>query len=113
MLKELQVKNFAIIDDVKIKFEEGLNVLTGETGAGKTLIIEAINLLIGERADSSLIRSSEEKLMVQGFFDFSSNQEVINFLRNENIIAEDDPVDDIVISREVNQYFKKVIFMLY
>jgi len=111
MLKELQVKNFAIIDDVKIKFEEGLNILTGETGAGKTLIIEAINLLIGERADSNLIRSSEEKLLVQGFFDFGNNQEVINFLRNENIIAEDDPVDDIVISREVNKKGKNRAFM--
>jgi len=111
MLKELQVKNFAIIDDVKIKFEEGLNILTGETGAGKTLIIEAINLLIGERADSNLIRSSEEKLLVQGFFDFGNNQEVINFLRNENIIAEDDPVDDIVISREVNKKGKNRAFI--
>lgn len=111
MLKELQVKNFAIIDDVKIKFEEGLNILTGETGAGKTLIIEAINLLIGERADSSLIRSSEEKLLVQGFFDFRNNQEVINFLRNENIIAEDDPVDDTVVSREVNKKGKNRAFI--
>ena len=67
MLKELQVKNFAIIDDVKIAFEEGLNCLTGETGAGKTLIIEAINLLIGERADSGLIRENAEKYWSQGF----------------------------------------------
>ena len=60
MLKELYVKNFAIIDDVNIKFSSGLDILTGETGAGKTLIIEAINLLIGERADLNLIRENEE-----------------------------------------------------
>ncbi|MBU4450801.1 MAG: AAA family ATPase, partial [Actinobacteria bacterium] len=64
MLKELQVRNFAVIDDVTVKFGNGLNILTGETGAGKTLIIEAINLLIGERADSDLIRENEEKLIV-------------------------------------------------
>lgn len=69
MLKELQVRNFAVIDDVTVKFGNGLNILTGETGAGKTLIIEAINLLIGERADSDLIRENEEKLIVQGYFE--------------------------------------------
>jgi len=86
MLKELQVKNFAIIDDAVVKFEKGLNILTGETGAGKTLIIEAINLLIGERAESTLIRENEEKLIVQGYFDFSKNKEALNFLTNEKLI---------------------------
>ena len=73
MLKELQVKNFAIIDDARLRFQKGLNILTGETGAGKTLIIEAINLLIGERAANDLIRDSEDKLLVQGYFDFKDN----------------------------------------
>ncbi len=49
MLKELQVKNFALIDDITVSFGRGLNILSGETGAGKTLIIEAINMLLGER----------------------------------------------------------------
>ena len=111
MLKELQVKNFAIIDDVKIKFDKGLNILTGETGAGKTLIIEAINLLIGERANSELIRENEDRLLVQGYFDFSSNQAAVNFLKNENLISDDDLVDDIVISREVNRRGKNRAFI--
>src|SRR4030043_66429 len=80
MLKELQVKNFAIIDDVKIKFGKGLNILTGETGAGKTLIIEAINLLIGERADVDLIRDGSDDLLVQGYFDFRDNPAVLDYL---------------------------------
>ena len=111
MLKELQVRNFAVIDDVTVKFASGLNILTGETGAGKTLIIEAINLLIGERADSDLIRENEEKLIVQGYFDFSKNEKVLNFLKDENILYENDSTDDIVISREVNKLGKNRAFI--
>jgi len=111
MLKELQVRNFAVIDDVTVKFGNGLNILTGETGAGKTLIIEAINLLIGERADSDLIRENEEKLIVQGYFDFSKNEKVLNFLKDENILYENDSADDIVISREVNRLGKNRAFI--
>jgi DNA repair protein RecN (Recombination protein N) len=111
MLKELQVRNFAVIDDVTVKFGNGLNILTGETGAGKTLIIEAINLLIGERADSDLIRENEEKLVVQGYFDFSKNEKVLNFLKDENILYENDSSDDIVISREVNKLGKNRAFI--
>jgi DNA repair protein RecN (Recombination protein N) len=103
MLKELQVKNFAIIDDVKIKFGKGLNVLSGETGAGKTLVIEAINLLIGERADSELIREGREKLLVQGFFDFSNNNKVKNFLISNKLVDNEDFNTEIVISRELNR----------
>jgi len=103
MLKELQVKNFAIIDDAKIKFGSELNILTGETGAGKTLIIEALNLLIGERADSGLIRENEENLLVQGFFDFSGNLQVKDFLVKEGFVESGDVLDDIAISRELNK----------
>jgi DNA repair protein RecN (Recombination protein N) len=103
MLKELQVKNFAIIDDAKIKFSNGLNILTGETGAGKTLIIEALNLLIGERADSGLIRENEENLLVQGFFDFSNNLQVRDFLVKEGFVESEDALDDIAVSRELNR----------
>jgi len=111
MLKELQVRNFAVIDDITVKFGNGLNILTGETGAGKTLIIEAINLLIGERADNDLIRENEEKLIVQGYFDFSKNEKVLNFLKDENILYENDSADDIVISREVNKLGKNRAFI--
>jgi len=111
MLKELQVKNFAIIDDVKISFKEGLNCLTGETGAGKTLIIEAINLLIGERADSALIRENEEKLLVQGYFDFRDNAGARNFLLASNILEAEDFESDIVISRELNKTGKNKAFI--
>ena len=111
MLRELHVKNFAIIDDVKIDFGKGLNILSGETGAGKTLIIEAINLLTGERADSGLIREGKEKLLVQGFFDFKSNERAKDFLIRNNIIDEIDFDTDIVISRELNRTGKNKAFI--
>ena len=111
MLKELQVKNFAIIDDVKINFRNGLNILSGETGAGKTLIIEAINLLIGERAENGLIRDNEEKLLVQGYFDFSDNPTILNFLKSENLIDDEGSAGEVVISREVNRNAKNRAFI--
>ncbi|MCD4669903.1 MAG: AAA family ATPase, partial [Actinomycetia bacterium] len=111
MLKELQVKNFAIIDDIKINFGSGLNILSGETGAGKTLIIEAINLLIGERADSELIREDRDKLLVQGYFDFSSNNTVKEFLLKHNIVDAEDFQNDVVISRELSRTGKNKAFI--
>lgn len=111
MLKELQVRNFAIIDDARIKFQKGLNILTGETGAGKTLIIEAINLLMGERAAEDLIKDGEEKLLVQGFFDLRGNPHAINFLLSENLVANKKECDDIVITREVNRNGKNRAFI--
>ena len=86
MLVELRVLNYALIEDLTLIFNPGLNILSGETGAGKTLIIEAINLLIGERADSELIREDREKLLVQGYFDFSKNIAVKEFLLEHNIL---------------------------
>ncbi|MDD5622060.1 MAG: DNA repair protein RecN [Actinomycetota bacterium] len=111
MLKELQVKNFAIIDDVKIKFGRGLNILTGETGAGKTLIIEAINLLIGERADVDLIRDGADNLLVQGYFDFSNNPAVLDYLLYQNLIGKDDTSDEIAITREVTKIGRNRAFI--
>ena len=69
MLINLKVQNFAIIEDIEIDFKDGLTVLTGETGAGKSLIIDCIGLLLGERAASEMIRQGEEKAIVQGVFD--------------------------------------------
>ena len=69
MLKELRIKNLAIIDDLTVRFETGLNVLTGETGAGKSIIIDALGLALGDRAQSDMIRSGEKEASVQVFFD--------------------------------------------
>ena len=72
MLTKLKVQNFAIIEDIELDLKNGLTVLTGETGAGKSLIIDCISLLLGERAASEMIRQGEEKATVEGVFDNDS-----------------------------------------
>lgn len=69
MLKELRIKNLAIIDDLTVRFEAGLNVLTGETGAGKSIIVDALSLALGSRAQSDLVRSGEKEAIVQAYFE--------------------------------------------
>lgn len=69
MLRELWIKNLAIIDDLRVRFDAGLNVLTGETGAGKTIIIDALSLALGSRAQSDLVRAGEKEAVVQAYFE--------------------------------------------
>jgi DNA repair protein RecN (Recombination protein N) len=76
MLLELRIKHFAIIDELDLSFSKGFNVLTGETGAGKSIILNAVQLLLGDRASEELIRSSEEEASVEALFDISENREV-------------------------------------
>ena len=73
MLKELRIKNLAIIDDLAVRFESGLNVLTGETGAGKSIIVDALSLALGSRAHADLVRSGEREAMIQAYFDVEGN----------------------------------------
>ncbi len=73
MLKELRIKNLAIIDDLAVRFESGLNVLTGETGAGKSIIVDALSLALGSRAHADLVRSGEREAMIQAYFDAEGN----------------------------------------
>jgi DNA repair protein RecN (Recombination protein N) len=79
MLKELRIRNLAIIDDLKIRFEEGLNVLTGETGAGKSIIVDSLGLALGSRAQSDLIRSGEKEAVVQAYFEVRDGKELPDF----------------------------------
>ena len=68
MLTELTIINFAIIDELHLRFPPGFNVLTGETGAGKSIIIDAVSLLLGGRADTTLVRASTDRAQVEGIF---------------------------------------------
>ena len=69
MLKELSIRNFAIIDDLQIQFEPGLTILSGETGAGKSIIINAVNLILGSRASLDMIRSGADSAEIAALFD--------------------------------------------
>ena len=72
MLIELRVRDYAVIDDLSLQLNAGLNVLSGETGAGKSLIVGALSLLVGERASSLSVRKGAEKAVVEGVFDVTS-----------------------------------------
>ncbi len=76
MLQELRIKNFAIIDELNLSFSKGFNILTGETGAGKSIILNAVHLLLGDKATEELVRSSEEEASVEALFEISENPEV-------------------------------------
>jgi DNA repair protein RecN (Recombination protein N) len=88
MLREIHIKNFSIIDDTTIEFGEGFNVLTGETGAGKSIIINALSLALGERATGEFIRSGEKEAIIEAYFDVSPellNPSTQQFLEDSGI----------------------------
>lgn len=98
MLIDLHVKNFAIIDNININFKSGMTVLTGETGAGKTLIIDAIGLLFGKRASVDLIRHGEEKCIIEGVFS-EINEDIKSIFLELDIPFSDE--DYLIIKREI------------
>ena len=87
MLNELSIKNFAIIDDIRISFADGFSVLTGETGAGKSIIIEAVNLLLGSRASSDLVRSGCDHAELEAFFDIDDQSGAAEIMQKQGMDA--------------------------
>ncbi|MDD5791032.1 MAG: AAA family ATPase, partial [Erysipelotrichaceae bacterium] len=75
MLKSLYINNFALIDEISIDFDEGFNVFTGETGAGKSIIIEAISFLLRGKADLSVVKTNADKAIIEGVFHLGENDE--------------------------------------
>ncbi len=68
MLQSLSIKNYAIIEAVEIQFDKQLNIITGETGAGKSILLGAMNLILGKRAETNVLRNKEEKCLVEASF---------------------------------------------
>ena len=89
MLKELRVRNYAVIEDVRLEFGPGLTVLTGETGAGKSLVVGALSLLLGERATSEIVRAGAESASVEGRFDIGGHPQVAARCDEAGIDADD------------------------
>lgn len=90
MLQNLSIKQFAIIDELEIQFSDGLTVLSGETGAGKSIIIDAIGQLIGMRASSDFVRHGEKKAIIEGIFDIDNSIEAISILSELGIDIDED-----------------------
>src|SRR6478752_200059 len=97
MLTELRVRDLATIADVTLQFGPGLNVLTGETGAGKSMLIDALALLLGERADSGLVRPGTARCVVEGAFDTDPS-----FRRRLDAFGLDAAEERVIIRREVS-----------
>jgi DNA repair protein RecN (Recombination protein N) len=89
MLEELSVRDFALIERLSVSFTGGLNILTGETGAGKSLLVGAIGFLLGAKADTGVIRTGAEESLVTGVLDVGSNKEALEWLRSRALEPED------------------------
>ncbi|MEX3423108.1 DNA repair protein RecN [Staphylococcus hominis] len=98
MLQTLSIKQFAIIDELEIHFSDGLTVLSGETGAGKSIIIDAIGQLIGMRASSDFVRHGEKKAIIEGIFDIDNSKEAISVLNELDIDIDE---DFLLVKREI------------
>lgn len=107
MIESLYIENFAIIDQVQIDFQSGMTVLTGETGAGKSIIIDAIGQLIGQRSQPSFVKNGADCAFIEGVF--SSNKEIDKVLLDNNF-----PIDEhLVISKKINHDGKSAIKINY
>lgn len=106
MLKILRIKNYAIINEAEIAFSEKMNIITGETGAGKSILLGALSLICGERADSKVLFNKQNKCIVEGVFDIS-NYGLTGFFADENI----DHENETVIRRELTDNGKSRAFI--
>ncbi|MBQ8301494.1 MAG: AAA family ATPase, partial [Clostridia bacterium] len=96
MLNQLSIKNVAVIDSLSVEFNGGVSVLTGETGAGKSIIIDSINMILGDRANKELVRYGTDKAVVQAVFD--APEEVCKILEDNDIDVDD---GQIIITRQL------------
>lgn len=103
MLEEIRIRNFAIIDELDLAFANGLNVITGETGAGKSIVIDAVELLLGGKVDGSMVRAGADKATVEGVFalDDRARAYLLPILEREELISESDDVEAVMIGREI------------
>ena len=109
MLRFLNIANFALIDSLQIEFQSGLNVLSGETGSGKSIIIDALGLLLGEKGSADMIRTGEDRAYVEGIFEFQGNRPLAQLIAESGIEAPEE--DELVIKREINASGRGRIFI--
>ncbi|MEP6700109.1 MAG: DNA repair protein RecN [Bacteroidota bacterium] len=107
MLGKLSIQNYAIIDELEIDFSDTLNVITGETGAGKSIIVGALGLILGERADSTVLVNKQKKCIVEGMFSGDNKKAVKNFLHKNEL----DTDGEMVLRREIGTNGKSRAFI--
>lgn len=106
MLQRLYITNYAIIDSIQIEFSNHLNVITGETGAGKSILMGALGLILGERADTSVLRNKEEKCIIEGVF-VTSSKVVKEFFESHDL----DYAQEVIVRREISVAGKSRSFL--
>jgi len=97
MLKALHIKNYALVEELSVEFSTGLVILTGETGSGKSIIIGALGLILGERASTDAVRTGAEKSVVEGIFQTSGNKRLRQLMEENGL----EPADELIIRREI------------
>lgn len=107
MLKQLYINNFTLIDTLDIQFSPGFSVITGETGAGKSIILGAVNLLLGQRADAKYIKQNTKKCIIEAHFDIS-RYEMQGFFDDNGI---DYDAEDCILRREISSTGKSRSFI--
>ena len=107
MLQRLLIQNYAIIDHLDIPFSRGLNIITGETGAGKSILMGALSLILGERADSAVLQVKDKKCIVEGFFGVQGQPQVGRFLMDNDL----DMTEELVLRREISSSGKSRAFI--
>src|SRR5215469_10062268 len=98
MLLELVVENYAVVERLRVHFHAGLNLLTGETGSGKSILVDAVGLLLGGRASADMIRTNEARARIGGIFDVRGHARLIRMLEPAGLEAED---GELLIEREL------------
>lgn len=107
MLEKLHIENYAIIDQIEIDFSSKLNIITGETGAGKSILMGALSLILGERADSAMLMNREKKCFIEGIFHVQQKEPVTRFLLANDIEAD----DMLILRREISSNGKSRAFI--
>src|SRR5580698_8035263 len=108
MLIELKVTDFAIIDSLQVTFRDGLNILSGETGAGKSVILKSLALLMGEKANADVVRSGVESASIEGLFDLSKRPDIVNTLETMGINCAD---DSLIVRRIISSQGKSKVYL--
>ncbi|HPX06270.1 MAG TPA: AAA family ATPase, partial [Tenuifilaceae bacterium] len=106
MLRNLHIQNYALIDLLDIEFHKGLNIITGETGAGKSILLGALGLILGQRADSSVLKDTSKSCVVEGLFDIST-YDLKRFFADNDL----DYYDSTIIRRQINEAGKSRAFV--
>jgi DNA repair protein RecN (Recombination protein N) len=109
MLVELIVENYAVVEQARIRFGEGLNVLSGETGSGKSIVVDSLGLLLGARASAEMIRTGEKRARVSGMFSVEANPEVNRLFKEAGI--ENDGEEELIVEREISAGGKSRAFV--